>query len=66
MTIMRALLLGMSLCIAGCGEAERPPPPPIQDTVFSDMAAAKDKARAVEGTLEQQKQEMDKAIKESE
>ncbi len=36
-----------ALCAAGC-EAERDPPPPIEETVFADQVKVLDKARAVE------------------
>jgi len=67
MTILRLLLLlVLPSLLVGCGDSERPPPPAVKDTVFSDMAAAEDKARAVEKTVEEQKQQMDKAIREAE
>jgi outer membrane lipoprotein-sorting protein len=67
MTILRPLLfLVLPSLLVGCGDSERPPPPPVKDTVFSDMAAAEDKARAVEATAAQHKEDLDKAIKEAE
>jgi hypothetical protein len=66
MTILRPLLfLVWPSLLVGCGDSERPPPP-VKDTVFSDMAAAEDKARAVEATVAEHKEKLDKAIKEAE
>jgi hypothetical protein len=67
MTILRPLLLlVLPSLLAACGDSERPPPPPVKDTVFSDMAAAQDKARAVEATAAEHKKELDKAIEAAE
>lgn len=55
--------------LAACAErqeAEAPEPPPVEDTVFGDMVGTMDKARAVEGTAMQQKQEIDRALDEAE
>jgi hypothetical protein len=56
-----------ALCVAfglaACGESEPArEPPPVEDTVFGDMVGTKDKARAVEGQMQQQKEERDRAI----
>jgi len=61
-----ALSLAASL-LSGCGsEPEPTPPPPVEETVFRDMAGAVDKARAVEGTVQQHKQELDRALEQQE
>lgn len=61
-----ALSLVASL-FAACGsEPEPTPPPPVEDTVFRDMAGAVDKARAVEGTVQQHKEGLDRALEQNE
>ena len=51
------VLLGALALVAGCGE--RPEPPPIEDTVFSDQVEALDKARQVEEQAEKRKRDID-------
>jgi hypothetical protein len=69
---MRVLLMCIAFAAAaGCnpGPDEQKPkdPPPIKDTIFKDTVVTPlDKARGVEGTVMQQKQEADKAIDASE
>ncbi len=64
------LALAMTTVVAACtpdpGPEKPTPPPPLKDTVFGDMAGAVDKARGVEATTMQQKQEMDRALQEAE
>jgi hypothetical protein len=57
-----ALLVSWGL--AACGGGSEPPhePPPVEDTIFGDMVETKDKARAVEESMKQQKEERDRAI----
>jgi hypothetical protein len=61
-----SLPTGLILCVlgalAGCGSSEAPEPPPVKDTVFGDMEATKDRARAVEDVTMQQKKSLDEAI----
>jgi hypothetical protein len=53
--------------LAACGSEQKPTaPPPVEDTVFRDMDRAVDKARAVEGTVQEQKKAMDRALEENE
>jgi hypothetical protein len=67
MLIARRLtaVLGLALLV-GCGAADdassRREPPPVEETVFRDMTGAMDKARGVEDTLRQQKEERDRQI----
>jgi hypothetical protein len=66
----RRLRLGTILIagcfLAACGSAgddeERKPQPPVEDTAFGDMVGTMDKARGVEDTTMQHKQDTDKAI----
>lgn len=53
--------------LAACGSEQKPAePPPVEDTVFGDMAGAVDKARAVEGTVQDHKEAMDRALEQNE
>jgi uncharacterized lipoprotein YbaY len=64
MTTLQRVLPGCvaAVLLAACGSSKQPEPPPIKDTAFRDMEAAKDKARAVEGTVMEQKDATDRAI----
>jgi hypothetical protein len=59
------------LLLSGCGtggndsEADRQPPP-VEDTVFGELTGAMDKARAVEDTTLQRKEELDRALEQQE
>ena len=56
-----------ALLLAACGSEQKPPePPPVQDTVFGDAAGAMDKARAVEGTVMQHKEDIDRTLQQNE
>jgi hypothetical protein len=53
--------------LAACGSAQKPTePPPVEDTAFRDMAGAMDKARAVEGTMQEHKEALDRTLEEKE
>ncbi|MDY6944592.1 MAG: hypothetical protein SXG53_02645 [Pseudomonadota bacterium] len=54
--------------LAACGAQPNPapPPPPVEDTAFGDMAGAMDKARAVEGTMQEHKEALDRTLEEKE
>ena len=53
--------------LAACGSEQKPTePPPVEDTAFRDMAGAMDKARAVEGTLQEHKEALDRTLEEKE
>jgi hypothetical protein len=58
-----------SLWLAGCGSADQPrkPPPPVEETVFRDVAVKPvEKARDVENVVMEQKRTTDQAIEENE
>ena len=65
-------LLAMSLVLVGlaaCGggeEREAEKPMAVEDTVFGDMVGTQDKARAVQDTTMEHKQEMDRALDDAE
>jgi len=53
--------------LAACGSEHKPSePPPVEDTVFGDMAGAVDKARPVEGTVQDHKEAIDRALEQNE
>jgi hypothetical protein len=58
------------LIVAACGgssaEEEQREPPPVEDTVFGDAVGTMDRARAVEDTTLQHKQDLDRAIDQQE
>jgi hypothetical protein len=66
----KSSLLSLALVaslLAACGSEQKPTePPPVEDTVFGDMAGAVDKARAVEGTVQDHKQAIDRALEQNE
>ncbi|MBL8267102.1 hypothetical protein [Steroidobacter sp.] len=59
-----AVAAAASLLVA-CGSAPKPPPP-VEETAFKDMAGAMDKARAVEGTMQQHKEDLDRTLQQNE
>jgi hypothetical protein len=60
-------LVFITSLLAACGSEQKPTtPPPVEETVFRDMAGAVDKARAVEDTVQEQKKAMDRALDENE
>ena len=63
-------LLSLALAasvLAACGSEQQPAePPPIEQTAFGDMAGTLDKARAVEGEVQDHKQAIDRALEENE
>jgi hypothetical protein len=56
-----------ALLLAACGSAQPPAEPrPVADTVFGEAAGTLDKARSVEGTVMQQKEDLDRTLQENE
>jgi hypothetical protein len=63
------LLLSTLSLVYACGgseEAGRPAPPPVEETVFKDMAGAVDKAHDVEDTTKQRTEQLNEALEASE
>lgn len=71
MHIHRVSIVMLAACVQlGCGSddnaAQREVPPPVEDTVFGDTVQTIDRARAVEDTVLQHKEDLDRAVSESE
>jgi hypothetical protein len=60
----RFVALFVLLGLAACGPANETPeePMPVKDTVIGDMVGTMDKARAVEDTAMQHKEDLDRAL----
>jgi hypothetical protein len=56
----------LAAACGGTGEEEQRQPPPVEDTAFGDAVGTMDRARAVEDTTLQHKQDLDRAIDEQE
>jgi hypothetical protein len=64
-----ATLVTMTLVgLVGCGKAEeKKPPPKVEDTVFGDLVATKERAKVeTEKAMEANKQKLEEAMKKSE
>jgi hypothetical protein len=62
-------MLLISFLLAACGSADepRPPPPPIEETVFRDVAVTPiEKAKNVQNVVDEQKRAVDAAIQRNE
>ncbi len=67
MAIKGAAMMVVASLLAACGSEQKPTePPPVEDTAFRDMAGAMDKARAVEGTLQEHKEALDRTLQQNE
>jgi outer membrane lipoprotein-sorting protein len=68
--IQRGCLVLASVLLAACGSADdgskRAEPPPVEETVFGDMAGTMDKARAVESTMQQHTESLNRTMEQSE
>jgi len=69
---MSVLLLGVLVLLAGCERArddtisgEEAGSERVEDTVLGDMAGTLERAESVEGTLQEQKRDLDRAIDEA-
>jgi len=64
--VSAASLVPLVLVLAACGSRQPEAPPPLEDTVFEDMAGVMDEARGVEATLQQRKDNLDRTLQENE
>jgi hypothetical protein len=55
-------LLATAILVTGCGSSTPPEPPPVKDTVYGDQVEAMNKARALNETSKERKEDLDKAI----
>jgi hypothetical protein len=59
-------VLTMFVWLAGCGSAEKPPPP-VEESVFRDVAVTPlEKAKNVENVVMEQKRATDRAVERNE
>jgi hypothetical protein len=69
---IRRMCAGMfaAVALAACGahedEQQRPPPPPVEDTAFGPMVGTMEKARGVEDTTLQHKEDLDRELERQE
>jgi len=57
----------MTACGSSDEEAQRPPPPKVEDTVFGDLVATKDRAKqGAEQAMDQRQKELEEAMKRQE
>ena len=55
----------LSLC--ACGSADEPRPPPVEETVFKDVAVTPvDKAKNVQNVVDEQKRDTDAVLQQQE
>jgi len=59
-------LAAIALCACGARHEQTQAPPPVEDTVFGDTVDAIDKARSVETTTLQHKEDLDRAMEAAE
>lgn len=60
-------VLIVACLLAACGSEPKPTaPPPVEDTAAADMVHAMDKARAVEGTMQERKDNLDRTLEQNE
>lgn len=59
--------LALLAALTACGQSEPKPPPKVEDTVFADMVATKERARVeTEKAMEANKQKLEEAMKKQE
>ena len=63
--LLAALLVAAALTACG-GKSEPKAPMEVEDTAFGDLAKAQEKARTVEDTTMQHKQDLDRALEDAE
>ena len=62
----RGIVLLVTLGALGACEAEREPPPPVEDTVFDGQVRALDRASDVQRVTEEQEQKLRRAVEDAE
>lgn len=64
--ISLGIMLGLAACEPAKEEPPAKPPMPVSETVFAPTLSTLDKARSVEGALQQDKNNADAALKAAE
>lgn len=64
--VSAASLVPLVLVLAACGSRQSEEPAAVEDPVSKEMATAMDKARGIEVTLQQQKDNLDRTLQENE
>jgi hypothetical protein len=60
--LLAAMLISFGLSACGSDSEAPNEPPPVKDTVAGDLVGTMDKARAVEDTTMQHKEDLDRAM----
>jgi hypothetical protein len=63
---MKRLIMVACILLAACGESEDAKQAEDRETVFDPLTQQVDKAKAVEGTVEQHKRDLDEALEKTE
>jgi hypothetical protein len=65
---VRAFTLLAALFVTACGSStdSKSEPPPVKETVFGDMVGTMDRAKGVQDTVMQGKQNVDQAVESAE
>jgi hypothetical protein len=66
MTAAQSSVSALIVCLALCACGSQEEPPAVKDTVFGDTVGTLDKARAVQDTTLQHKEDLDRAMDEAE
>ena len=60
--LLTALLISLGVAACGSDSVTSSAPPPVKDSVAGDLVGTMDKARAVEDTTMQHKEDLDRAM----
>lgn len=61
--LYRILWIAIAATLAACNNPDTPSdPPPVKDTFAGDLAGTLDKAKAVQGTVDEHKRDIDRQL----